>query len=353
MHGHGLGVATDDGTLASWEEVEESADWKGLLVGNGASMVVWPSFGYRSLFGIATSADVSHSLTEDDESLFEAFNTTNFEHVLASLKTASVVNDALGIETDELAERYGSIQRALFEAVHAVHVPWDRVGTRTIPRLYKILRDYKFVYSTNYDLLLYWASMERGGKGFLDYFWGAGKTFAISDTEIWTIREGWTRILFLHGGIHLRRLRDGGTRKALAEEGAILDQFVSGVRDDESPLLISEGDSEDKLASIRSSDYLTFAYQMFANHAEGLVVFGHSLADQDDHLVAPMKTWRENPVAIGIRPDEDRDVIIEAKDRFRSRLSPMKNIVFFDSTTHPLGDSRLAARERRFPFGNR
>jgi hypothetical protein len=52
-----------------------------------------------------------------------------------------------------------------------------------------------------------------------------------------------------------------------------------------------------------------------------------------------MRSWRGNPVAVAIRPNEnkDEDAIIQQKDHIRSRLSPMKDIVFFDSTTHPLG----------------
>lgn len=345
-----MAARDEEAALPSWKEVEEYTDWTGLLVGNGASMVVWPQFGYRSLFEVAGSGEVAHSLATDDKNLFTALDTTNFEHVLASLKTAAIVNSALDIEAGVLQERYESTQRALFDAVHGVHVPWDYVSRRTIPALFKVLRQYKFVYSTNYDLLLYWASMENGGNGFLDYFWGGGSTFFDGgDTDIWTTRERWTRILFLHGGIHLRRLRDGGTRKARADEGSILDQFSTEFDGDESPLLVSEGDSEDKLGSIRSSDYLTFAHQSFSTHEGGLVVFGHSLSSQDDHLVAPMKNWRENPVAIAIRPNDNDDAIVQQKDRVRSRLSPNKDIVFFDSTTHPLGDAALAAREpRRF-----
>jgi hypothetical protein len=343
----------EEAELPPWDDVAEYTDWTGLLVGNGASMVVWPQFGYTSLLEIAKSDKVQHPLTGDDENLFDALDTTNFEHVLASLKTAGIVNSALNIDADVLEERYESTQRALFDAVHAVHVPWEYVGRKTVPALFAALREYKFVYSTNYDLLLFWASMERGGAKFLDYFWGTGSTFDSSDTEIWRTRRGWTRILFLHGGIHLRRLRDGGTRKALAEEGSLLGQFSTDFDGSESPLLVSEGDSEDKLGSIRSSDYLTFAHQSFSTHQGGLVVFGHSLSEQDDHLVAPMKNWRDNPVAIALRPNDDDDVIVQQKDRFRSRLSPMKDIVFFDATTHPLGDPGLAAREPKGFFGRR
>lgn len=335
----------DDGpTLAPWSEVKEYADWTGLLVGNGASIAIWPDFRYGSLFEVAASRDISHPLSTEDKTLFKAFDTKNFEQVLAALKTAGVVVDALELDEDDiLEERYESIQRALFDAVHAVHVAWDQVADPQIPDLFKILRRYRFVYSTNYDLLLYWASMERGGKRFLDYFWGPGTTFDVFDTEIWPSRERWTRILFIHGGIHLRRVRGGGTRKLTSSGGSLLDQFSSDWSGEESPLLVSEGESVDKMASILSSDYLTFAHQSFASHDGGLVVFGHSLSEQDDHLVTPMKAWRDTPVAVSIRPSDDEDKIIQQKDHIRSRLSPMKDIVFYDSSTHPLG--RLPAVE--------
>jgi Domain of unknown function (DUF4917) len=338
--------------LPEWGEIADDAEWEGILVGNGASIAIWPDFKYESLYDVATSDQVSSALSDDDTRLFDAFDTENFEQVLAALKTAGVVASALDMDVELLADRYVSIQQALFEAVHAVHVPWEEVAT-AIPTLFAALREYRFVYSTNYDLLLYWASMERGGKQFLDYFWGDGSTFDLLDTEIWETRRGWTRLLFLHGGIHLRRLQGGGTRKVLADDGAILDQFATKYPGDESPLLISEGESADKLASIMSSDYLAFALQSFASHEGGLVIFGHSLGDQDDHLVRPMQSWRGNPVAISMRPHENEERVIQAQDRYRSRLSPMKDVVFFDATTHPLGDADLSAEKREGIFGRR
>jgi hypothetical protein len=328
----------DSPDLAPWKEVREYADWKGLLVGNGASVAIYPPFRYGSLYEIAASGQLSHPLSEDDQALFGIFATENFEQVLAGLKTAGLVTEALDLDPDDvLEERYDSIQRALFEAVHAVHVPWLAVAEEHVSRLFKILRRYRFVYSTNYDLLLYWASMDDGGTGFLDYFWGDGGTFDVFDTDIWATKELWTRLLFIHGGIHLRRLRGGGTRQLHSSDGSLLDQFLSGWTDEESPLLVSEGESADKMASISSSDYLTFAHSSFAEHEGGLVVFGHTLGEQDEHLVRPMRSWQDNPVAISIRPSDDEEKIIQQKDHIRSRLSPMKNIVFYDASTHPLG----------------
>jgi Domain of unknown function (DUF4917) len=333
-----------DDLLPTWEDVRGETEWTGLLVGNGGSIAIWPQFRYSSLYEVATS-DVPHPLTAEDVRLFEAFETENFEQILASLKIAGIVTDALGEDTSALAERYESVQTSLFEAVHAVHVPWDHVARKTIPRLFSILQEYTFVYSTNYDLLLYWASMHEGGPPFLDYCWNDDGWFSSGNTEIFRDRDDWTRVLFLHGGIHLRRSREGGTRKVIARDGAILEQFETGYGGGESPLLISEGESSDKMASIRTSDYLTFAHGMFSVHEDGLVIFGHSLGDQDNHLVAPMKSWRGRKVAISMRPSDDREALVQEQDRLKSRLSPMKEVVFFDASTHPLGGEDLAARD--------
>jgi hypothetical protein len=330
--------------LASWEEVASSAEWTGLLVGNGASVAIWAKFRYDSLFGVARSNEIGDPLSVEDLALVDAFNTTNFEHILASLKTARTVARALEVDVPQLSDRYRSVQRSLFESVHEVHVPWMELPNATSTTRYQALREYRFIYSTNYDLLLYWASMEEGGSGFLDFFWGPGVRFDPFDTEIWTSRDLWTRILFLHGGIHLRRMQSGGTRKVTSDAGNLLSQFETAFDDEDTPLLVSEGESEDKLRSILSSDYLSFGHQSFVRHEGGLAIFGHSLSDADEHLVAPMRAWRDNPIAISIRPADDATVI-QSKAYYRSRLAPLRDLLFFDSTTHPLGVPNLRVEE--------
>jgi hypothetical protein len=44
------------------------------------------------------------------------------------------------------------------------------------------LTPYEFVYSTNYDLILYWAVMIDGPTGFTDYFFGP--RFDLSNTDL-------------------------------------------------------------------------------------------------------------------------------------------------------------------------
>jgi hypothetical protein len=91
-------------------------DWSLLLLGNGSSMAVWDDFGYRSLYGTASSG---HGLlSAEDKALFDALKTTNFEGVLQDLRTAQTVDSAIGLSIDKHHERYNSIRDALVAAVH-------------------------------------------------------------------------------------------------------------------------------------------------------------------------------------------------------------------------------------------
>lgn len=148
------------------------------------------------------------------------------------------------------------------------------------------------------DLLVYWAAMCDQYPGKLpDYFWSSPLVFDPLNTEVWG-KE--TKLLFLHGGLHLLRLSDGQTLKRKAMPGRnLLDLFGDSLPEDPDavPLFVSEGAAEDKLAVIRSSDYLSFALTTFAETDEPLVVFGHSLSEQDQHLVDILQRQRA-PIAI-------------------------------------------------------
>ena len=120
--------------------------------------------------------------------------------------------------------------------------------------------------------------MAGSGEGFKDYFWG--EEFDVTQTDIW---GNVTRVLYLHGGLHLYRLPSGGTYKQhVGLSGNLLDQF--GRVANRVPLFITEGSHTEKLRAIARSDYLSFALQEFARHNSSLVIFGHSLSKTDHHF---------------------------------------------------------------------
>lgn len=323
-----------DDELASWDLVSEMHDWANLLVGNGASLAVWDGFAYNSLYD---AAQVSGLLDDADVSVFGALQTTNFEGALRALLTSATIAEALGLDRDEFDERYESTRTALVSAVHAAHVPWAEVPTSTLEQIKHELLAYDTIFSTNYDLLLYWAAMADEPRGSLpDFFWSADLVFDQLDTEVW---QKATKLLFLHGGLHLVRLPNLGTAKRRASPAGNLLESFADAGDETQPLFVSEGEASDKLASIRSSDYLSFALRTFDQATQPLVVFGHSLSEQDQHLVDIIRRL-EAPIAFALRDPEDRTEQRAIRATLGVRLRKQK-LLFFDAATHPLGDPDL------------
>lgn len=336
-HGAALGSQVDD-KLPAWEDVRGKAKWSGILLGNGASRAVWDEFKYPSLYEMAASGSISNPLTTSEQKIFTSLQTTNFESVLSELQSAIRVCSVLDMETEDLEFCYKVVKDALIEAVRLVHISRDKVPKETLQQISTELRRYQTVYVTNYDLLVYWSIMSKDASRFCDFFWAdGGCAFDLSNTEVW---ESKTRLLYLHGALHLYRTRDGRVRKMLGRPGnGILDRLSSEIDKGNIPLFVSEGTAEDKIGSIRRSDYLTFAYKSFLQHRRPLVVFGHSLSPSDKHLVDAIKMWGSQKLAISMMPDTS-DGIISRKHGIHSML-PAARITFFDARTHPLGAASL------------
>jgi hypothetical protein len=330
-------AALDHHELADWSTVKAMHDWAVILLGNGASCAIWSRFGYGSLYRVAQR---NGGLPPEDVNLFKALNTSNFEGVLAGLQTALKVDGALGLDVAPHLERYESVRDALVSAVHAVHIPWKAIPEDTFTDISEELREYEYVFSTNYDLVVYWAAMCDEPRAMPDYFWRKDDLLVFDplDTEISGKR---TKLLFLHGGLHLYRLSDGRTfkRKATPTKN-LLELFGDPLDFDPAavPLFVSEGSAEDKLTVIRSSDYLSFALKQLAESSGPLVIFGQSLSEQDQHLLDVLR-GRSGPIAVSLRAGDPDDV--EQKKHFACGRLGRSDLLFFNASSHPLGDPSL------------
>jgi hypothetical protein len=134
----------------------------------------------------------------------------------------------------------------------------------------------------------------------------------------------------------------GETVKRTSNGQALLDQFGKPFAGENQarPLLISEGDAVDKARAIRENAYLTFAMDHLRREIEPLVVFGHSLSEQDRHVVDALDR-PGRPLAIALRASKDESDIKAKKHEIAARLPKVDELHFFDAATHPLGDSRL------------
>jgi hypothetical protein len=181
--------------------------------------------------------------------------------------------------------------------------------------------------------------MSDGAEGFVDYFWGDNLTFDATNTAVW--RKA-TRVLYLHGALHIYRLPSGETvKRTTGETGEanLLNAVGTPYMETDMPLFVTEGAAKSKLEAIRRSEYLNFAYKQFSEHHGPLVVFGHSLGETDAHLLKVMGAWEDPVIAVSMRPDRPQRII--AKKAALYDLLPKATIIAFQAETHPLGDHGL------------
>ncbi len=363
-------MAALDDSLEQWTSIESSIpmDNRGLLIGNGCSRALWPPFEYESLLAMASDPTKPEHLSLREQKIFQDMGSSNFEAVLSALIVAGKMwkhFEKPDKDVQDLRDAYSVVRKSLIRAVKEVHVPFDNVNDSVKQRLRDHLRPYEYVYSTNYDLLLYWAMMTEP-KQFKDFIWNrfpdtSDVQFDSTNTDLWQERNGpLTKVLFLHGALHFYKGTDGRTFKRVsttedANPGRdLLEQF--DFRDTAVPLFVSEGTSKDKRAAICRNDYLSFAYERFAKHRGSLIVFGHSLTpDFDQHLIDAMVRWerydqcrRHDPhrkssqkipdkrvIAVSVLPTTVGSDVISLKARLAKAL-PKYEIRYYDATTHPL-----------------
>jgi hypothetical protein len=325
-------MAALGGWLDRWEDVKPRYEWAALLLGNGLSINLWPNFAYDSLFEHARDG----GLTAEDLALFDG--TPNFERVLGDLNTAIRVAHVVGVDPAPFYERYRRIQLALGHAVREVHPNRWEVSDSALEGIRATMLEFEWIFTTSYDLIAYWA-MGAGPNGrfqpFVDLFRWHGCKFDAKRADVYAQD---LPLYFLHGALHLVVGGDGSVRKL--KRNAIqnlLDQFGQPIPGDPQarPLLVTEGSSRDKLRAIEANDYLNHALDRLRSIDVPLVIFGSSLGAEDQHLIDALNEHPRRPVAVSMLPGRKRELATQQADIY-GRVE-VDTLLFFDSTTHPLG----------------
>ncbi len=197
------------------------------------------------------------------------------------------------------------------------------------------------VFTTSYDLLVYWAMAAGGFEPFMDHFRYRGR--CEFDPVRASVPANKVPVYFLHGALHLVVGSTGAAWKLRQTDlDSILRQFGKPIKGDAGarPLLVTEGSAEDKLAAIESNAYLSHALERLRGRALPLVVFGSSLSAHDSHLAEALNENPDRPVAISMLPAPRKELLARQVD-ISGRLEA-NPLLFFDATSHPLGDPALA-----------
>ena len=126
-----------------------------LLVGNGLSIKFHSGFSYPSL---QFKAYGTNQLSTENQ-FFQLFGTTNFEEVLRGLRNTVEAARLSGYENEQLtinvATWYKKIRQDFITTLHQIHPERTQV-TSGISKICSELKNFARVFSTNYDLLIYW-----------------------------------------------------------------------------------------------------------------------------------------------------------------------------------------------------
>jgi uncharacterized protein DUF4917 len=279
--------------VISYEEVRKRIGKRTsyLLLGNGFSIACDPIFRYESLYKAALKEGLSKRARE----LFDRLGTNNFEGVMRLLDDSHWVAQVYGLMKgkSEMLKDLEIIKKTLIKIISKSHLahPGDIKEARKAAAA-RFISPYKIIFTTNYDLLLYWVAMFAGDPPPFQDCFRADEDDPDSEYLVFTERLGdHSGILFLHGALHFY-LSGGELRKhSWLRSGKRLTELIEeGLDEGQYPLFIAEGSPEKKLEQIQGSGYLWYGLEKLRTIQSPLIMFGHSLGESDNHLLNVIET---------------------------------------------------------------
>jgi hypothetical protein len=305
----GMIDADEEPKEISFEQaIEDTADLtRYLLLGNGFSISARNTFSYSSLFRRAGG------LSDPVAALFRDLETEDFERVLHVLKSKLENTDKEPAEYRELKIQEDEVRKAFIGAIQGVHPDnAAMMGHDECERCISVFLSHFVgksrpqtklgrIYTTNYDLLLYWV-LARSGKRLRCY----DSHISPLDERRWGlwVPEKPPGLVYLHGALHLYQ-RGGGGQAMLRYDGqhSLITQAKARLDKGSFPVIVAEGTSEDKAARIARSGYLSwglnYARTGLRNREGALFTYGHSLDDRDAHILKHVGSGRIKAVYIG------------------------------------------------------
>lgn len=299
-----------------------------LLMGNGFSVAYDSSiFSYNALFDFVAS--------QQDPVLarvLAALKTKNFELMMEQLDAFLALLDVFGGDVSlktKVATAHDGLRKSLIDAIKSMHpehvfkVP-DEKSAACAQFVNQFLETGGSVFTSNYDLLLYWVLMRQNipnacdgfGRDLLNPKEVENKT---EEPEYSPLRWGPNRsrqnVFYVHGALPLFDTGTEVEKEQYDESGYLLENISTRIEADEYPVFVTAGDGDDKLEQIRANPYLADCYEHLCSVDGSIVTFGFSFGDSDLHIVEALNKATHYPskdvpklwsIYIGVFSDADR-----------------------------------------------
>lgn len=319
--------------IHQWEDLRRRFTGT-IILGNGASIAVSNAFRYDSLRQYA----IDHDLFDNDiQSLFNFFDTTDFELILRTVWQATNVNNCLQIPDERTQQAYLHVRNCLIQTVREIHPEYNSVSQH-LPHIFTFLSNFHTIISLNYDLIVYWALMygqSIDSRHVLkDCFYSGdfSTDWRAYRTPIYN-QESCGLVFYPHGNLILARNRTETEFKIDARSSAnLLEQILHNWETGNCvPLFVSEGNCEQKINSIRNSNYLSTVYkEVLPSSSNRITVYGWGFGEQDFHILTALRRAQIREIAISVFRQDER-FCARATEAVHRILGDTVEVVFFDS----------------------
>lgn len=327
------------------EHLNKNKRKKHLLIGNGFSMDF-----ERNIFSYhALSKFIEKNGDQTVSKLFERLKTKNFEQIMRQLEQLCEIGDLFTDDktlVPKIKDVTAKLKISIIDALKELHPE----NAFTIPEeksescmyfLQEYLSKEGLIFSTNYDLLLYWVLMRYQKQNVVDGFGRDIETNLDSADYIspenfeysklrWGKYKHEMTVFHLHGtlpifdtGIHIEKVESDDTNN-------LLEKIKERIYNEEYPVFVTAGNGNEKLNHIMHNKYLNFCYDKLCAIEDTLVTFGFNFGEYDYHIIdainkaSKMGKKSENrlcAVYIGVYTDENLKYINEIKDKFKCKVT--------------------------------
>ena len=315
--------------LKSKQNSSEHRDFH-LLLGNGFSIAYDEKiFSYNAL-----SSFILQSNNEFIKKLFDLIGTTNLETIMLHLDIMEKIVQQMKSVSDNLLEELKEAQDSLrkefvtaLEEMHPEHV--FKLTDNECTSCHAFLNDYiqsnGNIFSSNYDLLLYWVTMRNKMMNAIDGFGRENDGTPENpdyDCLSWGKHKNAQRVFYLHGALFLF---DEGSHvtKAIYDGDHLLKNIKAKIDNRLYPIFVTAGSAEQKMIQITHNQYLKYCYDNLSSISGSLVTLGLSFNENDSHLIKAINAaHRKDPntrlwsVYVGVFCEKDLNHIKSIKDKY-------------------------------------
>lgn len=333
-------VETFDNVLKSIEKTRGRRQFH-LLLGNGFSMAYDSSiFSYNALHDFITNLDDSNLTT-----VLGVIETKNFEIIMQQLDNFSALIDAFGGDSALKAKIDGTsskLKNSLLNAVKSLHPEHvfkvsEEQSVACSNFLSIFLGTGGHVFSTNYDLLLYWILLRNQ---IIDHVDGFGRELENPDEVATGKDEQWSELIwgkykdtqnvyYVHGALPFFDTGIDIVKEEYNGTNYLLENISERINSGEYPVFVTAGNGEEKLSHIMHNHYLSYCYDKLCNIEGSLVTFGFNFGPYDEHIIEAINRAAKEgknihpkllSIYIGVYSDYDRNHIEQIKSKFRCKV---------------------------------